>query len=160
VLTAIVVLFIVAILIFFFNHFNEKLYGALEDNFEQNEDINGTEADIAIGKLRDIEQGNTWDWVFLAIFIGTMIQMLLLSFASRNNVAFFWIFALLAIIILIAGVVLSNTWQSMVANGEFTETIARFPVTNAILGANYPMIIVGITFLFMIILFGKFPGQN
>lgn len=160
VLIAVITIFIVAIILFFMNHVNEKLYGALEDNFEDNPKLNNTEADIALDKIHDIEESNIWDWVFLAIFIGLMIQMLIFSFASRTNVAFFWIFVLLGIIILIVGVVLSNTWQKLAENGEFAETILRFPVTNAILGNGYPMIVVGIIFLTMIVLFGKFPGQQ
>lgn len=158
VLIAVVTIFVVAMILIFMNHVNEKLYGALEENFEDNADLNATEADQTLEKLHDIEQTNIWDWAFLAIFIGLMIQMLIFSFASKTNVAFFWIFVILGIIILIVGVVLSNTWQKLAENSEFADTILRFPITNTILGSGYPMIVVGIIFLTMIVLFGKFPG--
>ena len=86
--------------------------------------------------------------------------MLIFSFATKTNIAFFWIFILLGIVILIVGVVLSNIWQETASQSEFAETILRFPITNAILGTYYPTVIVAILFLGMIILFGKFPGQE
>ena len=82
ILIAVVSIFIVAIILIFMNHVNEKLYGALEDNFEDNADLNATTADVTLEKLHDIEQSNIWDYAFLAIFIGLMIQMLIFSFAS------------------------------------------------------------------------------
>ena len=160
VLFAIVVIVIIGIILFFMNHVNEKLYGELDEYFEGNEDLNNTEAHLALQDIHDVEKSNIWDWVFLAIFIGMIIQMLVFSFASRTNIAFFWIFVILSIVILISGVVLSNIWQEIVVNGEFSETIVRFPITNSILGTYYPTIIVAIIFFALIVLFGKFPGQQ
>jgi len=141
------------------NHMNEKIYTALDDYMEDS-DLNQTEAHVALEDIQGIEQSRIWDYVFLAIFIGLMIQMLIFSFASRMNIAFFWIFIILAIVILGVGVILSNIWQETVANPEFADTIARFPITNALLGSYFPLVIVAILFLGMIIMFGKFPGQE
>jgi len=160
VLFAIVMIVVIGIIIFFMSHVNEALYEGLDKHFEGDTDLNNTEAHLALQDIHDVEKSNLWDWVFLAIFIGLMIQMLIFSFASRTNIAFFWIFVILGIIILMAGTVLSNIWQEVVAKPEFADTILRFPITNSILGSNYPMIIVGIIFLSLIVLFGKFPGQQ
>jgi len=67
---------------------------------------------------------------------------------------------ILDIPILIVGVVLSNVWQGMVENPAFTDTLARFPITNTILGTYFPMIIVGVMFFAAIALFGKPPGAG
>lgn len=158
-LIAIVTLFIVAILLFFLNHLNERIYTSFDDYFESSE-FNNTEAHVALEKFQAIERTNMWDWVFLAVFIGLMIQMLVFSFATRVNIAFFWIFILVGIIILIVGVMLSNIWQGIAENPEFATTILRFPITNTILGTSFPMVVVGFLFLGMIVLFGKFPGQG
>jgi len=138
---------------------NEKIYTALDDYMEDS-DLNQTEAHMVLEDIQGIEQSNIWDYVFLAIFIGLMIQMLIFSFASKMNIAFFWIFIILAIVILGVGVILSNIWQETVSNPEFSETILRFPITNALLGSYFPLVIVAILFLGMIIMFGKFPGQD
>jgi len=160
ILFGIVMIVIIGIILLFMNHVNEKLYDELDEHFEGNANLNNTEAHLALQDIHDVEKSNIWDWVFLAIFIGLMIQMLIFSFASRTNIAFFWIFVILGIIILMAGVILSNIWQETVAKPEFADTILRFPITNSILGSNYPIIIVGIIFLALIVLFGKFPGQQ
>ncbi len=152
-------IFIVGIILLFFNRLNENLYSELDEYFEKS-DRNQSEAHLATKSLLEIERSNIWDWVFLAIFIGLMMQMLIFSFASRTNIAFFWIFVLLGLIILIIGVVLSNVWQEFAEVSTFSETILRFPITNTLLGTYFPMAIVAILFLGMIVMFGKFPGQE
>ncbi len=152
-------IFIVAIILFFLNHMNVEIYSSLNEYFLTS-DYNQTEAHNVTTQLLDLEETNMWDWAFLAIFIGLIIQMLVFSFASRVNVAFFWIFVLLGILILIIGVILSNIWQEIAGNAEFATTILRFPIMNTVLGTYYPTAIVAILFLGMIILFGKFPGQQ
>ena len=54
VLIAVITIFIVAVILFFLNHVNERLYGALEDNFEDNPKLNNTQADIALDKINEI----------------------------------------------------------------------------------------------------------
>lgn len=160
ILIIIISLFIVGILLFFMNHLNEKIYTSLDEYMEEDSGLNQTEAHQTVEKLQSIERSHIWDYVFLAIFIGLMIQMLILSFATKINIAFFWIFILIGIVILVVGVMLSNIWQETASNPEFISTIARFPITNALLGTYFPTAIVAILFLGMIVLFGKFPGQE
>lgn len=158
-LIAIVTIFIVGIILFFLNHLNERIYSEFDDYFEDSK-FNQTEAHVALEKFQAIERSNIWDWAFLAIFIGLMIQMLIFSFATKINIAFFWIFILVGIVILIVGVMLSNIWQETVDNPEFSDTILRFPIANALLGTYFPTVVVAFLFIGMIVLFGKFPGQG
>ena len=58
------------------------------------------------------------------------------SFATRINIAFFWLMIIIDIPLLVVGVVLSNIWQEVAANPEMTTTVARFPITNALLGIS------------------------
>ena len=159
IILVVVTLFIIGIILLFMNKFNEQIYSELEEYLEDSE-YNQSEAHQAAEDLQEIEQSRIWDYVFLAVFIGMLIQMLIFSFATKTNIAFFWIFVILGIVILIVGVVISNIWQETVANPAFTETVARFPITDAILGTYFPTVIVAILFLGMIILFGKFPGRE
>ena len=160
IIIVIVSLFIVGIILLFMNHLNEKIYTSLDEYMEEDSDLNQTEAHQTVEKLQSIEQSHIWDYVFLAVFIGLMIQMLILSFATKINIAFFWIFILVGLVILVVGVMLSNIWQETAENPEFATTLLRFPITNALLGSYFPMVVVVIMFLGMIILFGKFPGQE
>ena len=160
IILVIVTIFIIGIIVFFMSHVNEKLYTALDVNFEGNPDLNDTEAHKAVQAFQEVEQGSIWDFAFLAIFIGLMIQMLIFSFASRANIAFFWIFVIIGIISLVLGVMLSNIWQGVAANPEITATVARFPIMDTLLGSYFPMVVTAFIFLLMIVLFGKFPGQE
>jgi len=155
-LLAVVLLFIVGILLFFLSHLNTELYGSLDDYFNTTEAYNDSEARDALNKIQLVEQ-SIWDWAFLAIFIGIILQMVIFSFATRINVAFYWIFAVLGIIILIVGTMLSNMWQEIAGTAAFSETIARFPITNLLLGTYFPIVVVAILFIGMIVLFGKPP---
>ena len=157
VLLAVITIFVVAIILFFLNHLNREIYSGLDDYLEGSK-YKDTEAQAVVQDLEQIETSRIWDYAFLAIFVGMMINMLIFSFASRTNVAFFWIFVLMGIVILIVGTVLSNIWQEIAVNPEFSTTIDRFIITNTLLGTHYPTIITGLLFLGMIIMFGKFPG--
>ena len=154
-----VTIFIIGLILFFLSHLNKDIYDGF-DKYLNNSEYNDTEAHDALQKLQTIEGTNIWDYAFLAIFIGLIIQMLLFSFATRINIAFYWIFALVGIIILIVGVIVSNIWQETVASPTFADTITRFPITNMLLGTYYPIAVLGILFLGMIILFGKQPSRE
>ena len=134
VLLVVITIFIIGIILFFFNHMNKQIYDKFDDYFETS-DYNNTEAHQALEKIQYIEGTNIWDWAFLAIFIGLIIQIVMFSFATRINIAFYWIMVILDIPILIVGVVLSNVWQSLASNAEFATTILRFPIANLLLGS-------------------------
>ena len=158
ILLVVISIFILGVILFFFNHMNSQIYDKFDDYFEGSEDYNNTEAHASLEDIQAIEKTNIWDWAFLAIFIGLIIQIVMFSFATRINIAFYWIMILVDIPILIVGVVLSNIWQEMVANGEFVITLTRFPIANLLLGTYYPIAITIIIFIASIVLFGKRPG--
>jgi len=159
ILLAVITIFILGIILFFFNHVNDKLYTSLDEYFEDSESLKGSYAQNVTQDIQEVDNA-AWDWAFLAIFIGLIINMLFFSFATRINVAFYWVFALLGIVILIVGVVMSNIWQEMVINPEFSETVLRFPITNMLIGSYFPTIVVAILFITMIVLFGKPPTEK
>ena len=157
VLLVVITIFIIGIILFFFNHMNKQIYDKFDEYFEEDTDLNNTEAHQALEKIQYIEGTNIWDWAFLAIFIGLIIQIVMFSFATRINIAFYWIMVILDIPILIVGVVLSNVWQSLAANAEFATTILRFPIANLLLGSYFPIAVTVLIFFASIILFGKKP---
>jgi len=159
IILAVITIVIIGIILFFFNHMNKRVYDEFDEYFEGSE-YNATTAHETLEDIQDVEGSRIWDWVFLAAFIGINIQMIVFAFASRQNLLFFWLFVVLGIVILLLGVILSNVWQDLVANSEFTTTLTRFPVTNAIIGTYFPTIITGVFYLTLIILFGKFPGRQ
>ncbi len=158
-LLAVITLFIVGITIFFISHLRTTFYGEFDEYFNSTPEYSDSEARTALQKIDAVENA-AWDWVFLAAFVGLMLQMVLLSFATRINIAFYWIFAIVGVVVLIVGVVLSNVWQEMASQTAFATTITYFPITNAILGSYFPTIIVAILFITMIVLFGKPPERR
>jgi hypothetical protein len=160
VILAVITLLIVGIILVFMNHMDKAIYQSLDDNFASNPELNNTEAHEVVQKLNKVEGTRIWDYVFLAVFIGMFIQMIILAFASKTNVLFFWIYTLLGLIVLVVGTALSNMWQQVASDSTLATTITRFPITNTILGSYYPTIITGFIFLGMIFIFGKFPGET
>lgn len=159
-LLAIIMIIIVGILLFFFSKLNAGLYGGLDKYFNNSEDYNVSEAHTALTEINTLETSNMWDYAFLAIFIGVVLQIILFSFAGRANIAFYWIMIILDIPILIVGVVLSNIWQELAANPEMLDTISRFPIANFLLGTYYPVVCVIILFISLVVLLGKSPGAE
>lgn len=157
-LLAVIMIFIIAIVLIFFNKVNVELYESFDSYFNESDKYNDSLAQDANLKILTIER-SVWDYAFLAIFIGLIIQIILFSFATRISLAFYWLMVLLDLPILIVGVILSNIWQEMAINPEFVETIARFPITDLILGSYFPVGIVFIIFITSIILFGKRPEE-
>ena len=157
VLLAVITIVVIGIILFFLSHMNKQFYDSFDQYFEGSEDFNQTEAHIALEKIQAVEGSNIWDFAFLAIFIGLIIQIVMFSFATRINIAFYWILILVDLPILIVGVVLSNVWQTLVANVEFATTITRFPITNLLLGSYFPIAVTILIFFAAIIVFGKRP---
>lgn len=97
------------------------------------------------------------DYVFLAVVFGVMLSLFITAYATRISLVFFWVYGILSVITMVVAVIVSNIWQEMVAQPQFVETLAAFPITNAILGTNYPLFIFGVLLIGMILLFGKSP---
>ena len=159
-LLAVITIVIIGIILFFFNHMSKEVYSGFNQYFETSPDYNQSEAHQAMEKFEAIESSNIWDYAFLAIFIGLIIQIVMFSFATRINIAFYWILIIVDLPVLIVGVVLSNVWQELAANTEFVTTIARFPITNLLLGTYYPLAVTFLIFIASIVLFGKRPEQQ
>ena len=153
-LFAVIVLFIVGVLFFFGNHVNNAFMDKLDETLEPT--YANTTALSVLADIQDVEN-SVWDYAFLAIMFGLFLSLVLTAFATRISVAFYWIYGILSMIVLLTGVILSNMWQEIASNSEFVTTVARFPITDAVLGSYYPMVAAGMIFLLMIILFGKMP---
>lgn len=155
----VVIIFIFAIVIFFANHLNNQIYTALGDRLNENSSINSTGASDAIGKIQTVDN-SVWDLAFMGLLIGIVIQLVILSYSTRISAVFYFLYAIVSMITLILGVIVSNIWQELASNPEFATTITRFPITDAVLGSNFPLIVAAFIMLGIILLFGKRPGGN
>lgn len=151
---AIIILVVVGILLLFMNRLNNGLYSSLDEYFNESSDYNNSLAHTSILDIQDVEN-SAWDYAFFAILAGFMLSLVLTAYASRFSAAFFWIYIVLSLFGLILSVGMSNMWQQLAQNPEMTESIARFPIMNAILGSYYPTVILAISMFVVIVLFGK-----
>ena len=150
-------LVIIGIIIFLVVDVNGKLFTGLEQELN-NSAYNNTEAHIRAAEFRDMNMGRTWDYAFLGIFIGSIIAIALSAYAVRISPIFYWIYGVLALVVLTLGTILSNIWQALAVEEEFATTITNFPIMNSLLGTYYPMIVTAIVVIAMVVLFGKSPG--
>lgn len=150
----VIILFIIGVFIFFMNHLTNQVYGSLDTYFDESAKYNNTLAETAVEDINTADN-SMWDYGFLGISIGLLITLIGSAYSTRISPIFYWLYAILGIIIMVLAVILSNTWQTLAANAEFANTITRFPITNALLGTYYPTFILAAMMLAIIFLFGK-----
>ena len=152
----VVLLFIIGVVFVMTNNLNHRLLVKMEVVMNDSNTMNDS---VAIERAEQIKQkdDSVWDYAFLGLFIGSLIALGMTAYATRFSIVFFWIYVILGIIVLVVGTMLSNFWQAMAENPEMTETIARFPITNTILGSYYPLVVTGILMFIMGLLFAKTP---
>ena len=158
------ILFIVIFLVFIgfvfimVNNLNHRLLTQMETTLENSEQFQNSTAIETTAEIRS-KDDRVWDYAFLGIFMGCIIALGMTAYSTRVSPVFYWIYGILGLAVLLAGTLLSNLWQSMAETPEMVESIARFPITDFILGTYYPTIITAILILVMILLFGKTPDN-
>ena len=159
ILYAIVAVAVVGIIILFGSHLNNAVYDSFDDYFEGNPTFNDTTAHQTVNEIQT-KENSLWDYVFLGIAMGYLLITALSAYSTRISPVFYWIYGILSMVGLACAVLLSNAWQSMVAESVFTETVARLPITNLFLGSYYPTVATAIIVLSMVLLFGKNPNEG
>lgn len=152
----VVMLFVIAIAFLFISNLNHEIFTELQSN------INGTyEGTVAVSTLSEVSSKDQviWDYAFIGVFVGCLLAVGLSAWGIRVSPIFFWIYVLMSMFILGAGVILSNVWQDVAADADFASTIARFPMTNMLLGSYYPLVVVAIMIISLGLLFGKPPQE-
>lgn len=147
------------VIIFFIVHLNIKLFTELEYALNDTE-YNESEAYDRTTEFKEKNESRLWDYAFLGIFMGSLMAIGLSAYSVRISPIFYWVYGILSMVVLVLGTMLSNIWQEMVSDPEFTTTLVHFPITNSILGTYYPMVVTAVIILAMVVLFGKPPGQE
>lgn len=152
----IVAIFTIAIVVFVFSHLFGQIYSSIDDNYIETYQ-NNTIADQTLDQVITFEQ-SMWDYFFLAIFASYLLVLIFIGFETPVDVKFYLIYAIVAMLGVFIGAVLSNVWEALAENPEFSSTLARFPITDAILNNFFPTVIIVSIVLTMILLFGKRLG--
>lgn len=155
----VILIFVIAVVFFLINHLNREIFGEMELTVNET-GKSDTESHTAAVEFIEFSESGVWDYAVLAIYIGCLIALALTAYGVRISPVFYWIYGILALIVLALGIILSNIWIGLSADPEFTTTLARFPITNFLLGTKAPVAFAIAITLFMVILFGKARGSE
>lgn len=149
---------IVGIIIFVVTDLNIELFSEIESALNDTE-YNDTEAMTQATTFKEKNQSQIWDYAFLGMFFGVLIAIGLSAYAVRISPIFYWVYGAISLMVLVMGTILSNFWQNMMLEPEYADTLAYFPIMNAMLGSYYPLVVTVIIVVAMVILFGK-PSER
>lgn len=155
----VIMIFVIGFIFIFVNRLNNQFSLTTEGIFNSTAEFQNSSAISAMEKIRTVDN-SAWDYAFLAIYIGSIAALCVTAYSTRISAVFFWVYGLLSLGILAVGVMLSNAWQATAENVEMASTVARFPITNFILGSYAPLAVTVIIVIVMILLFGKTPDNN
>lgn len=115
----------------------------------------------AVRALNSIDTANNkLDYFVLMIFIGMSIAIVITSWFLGGHPLFMVLYFLVLIILVVVGMVLSNTWENVTQKTNslgyriWGTTLDHFPITNNLL-TYLPIYIVVVGFLGMVAMFGK-----
>lgn len=149
----VIFLFAIGIILLLVSYINNEIYFELSENLNDTQ-LNTTQTDKVLSKVIH-NNAVIWDYAFLGLFIGSLIAIGLSAYAIRISPVFYWVYGLLALVVLATGVMLSNIWQEMSVDPAFSTVIGNFPITDLILGTYFPMVVTAIVVFSMVIIFGK-----
>jgi len=139
---------IVAIIAFVSAKVGGDVLGAIQDAGITNSTVvnDSINAGIATSQMGDV--------VFLIIFAGYILSLVITSLATNFHPAFFFIFLILSILGVVVAAPISNAYSELVAAPAFSSMIADFPVTDMIM-SNLPFVIMLISAGLMIWTYAK-----
>lgn len=155
----IIVIIIVGMFLLFINTITFSIYDNLDNYFESEPEYNQSVAHETIQEIKVIDS-SIWDYFFLAIAMAYALGLFISSYSTRISNVFFLIYIVMLIIGVVIGAGLSNLWQESAANPALSDAAGRFPITNLILGDFFIVFISAVILISLILLFGKFTGQN
>lgn len=94
------------------------------------------------------------DWVFLGIFIGLIIAMMITAWFIAGNPIFLILYFLAVIIFTVISFFLSNFWESFSTTTAFTTIISHLRLTNFIM-LNLPYFIAVVGMIGIVVMFAK-----
>lgn len=109
------------------------------------------ETQAGINNIDDI--GSMADTVFLIIFVGYILTLILSTLAVDFNPAFFWIFALLSILGVVVAVPFSNAYSEFLTT-SFSSYAADLTITQQVM-LNLPFVIAIISAVLLVSQYAK-----
>ena len=152
----VIVIFCIGFVVILANKLNHKIFDAEETIFNNSVELNNSAAIPAIQKIRNVDD-TAWDYAFLGIYVAVMLGLGMTAYAQRINIAFFWVYIIMSLVVLMLGVAMSNAWQTAVESDALSDVVVRFPITNFLLGTYAPLVVTALIMVTALLLFAKPP---
>ncbi len=101
-----------------------------------------------------INLSSSGDGVFLIIFAGYILALIITSYLTNFSPAYFFLFLILVILGVIVSAPVSNAYQEFTETPEFASYVASFPVTDMVM-TNLPFVIMLIGSILLLVTYGK-----
>jgi len=134
--------------------------------------INSTISTAAIPAFENVSAGssigfttvnsifdNTINYVYLAVFFGLIISLVITSFLTPTHPIFYIFAVIIFIALMIVSVALSNMYEAITANPTFSSAVAHMPIMDYIM-LHLPMIAIVIGIIAAIIVFSRAGGPQ
>jgi len=105
---------------------------------------------------------NTIDYVYLALFFGLVIPLIITSFLTPTHPVFYVLAIIIFIVLVFVSVVLSNAYEAIASLPVFNSAVSHMPILNYLM-SNLPLISIIIGVIAAIIIFsraGEAGGQG
>jgi len=94
------------------------------------------------------------DTVFLIIFAGYILSLVITALATNFHPAFFFIFVLLSMLGVVVSAPISNAYTEFSTSPEFSALIPTFPIIDMVM-TNLPFVIMLISGIMMLVTYAK-----
>lgn len=148
----VILLFITALVFLFAYVINFAISGAAAPAFE-NMSAGSSVGFTAVNSIFD----NTLNYIYLAVFFGLVISIIVTSFLTPTHPIFFVFAIFLFIVLMIVSVALSNAYSAITASSTFSSAVSHMPIMDYIM-THLPLVAIVIGVLAAIIIFSR-SGQ-
>jgi hypothetical protein len=146
----IAILLLVSGVVLFTSHYITNTYMEIAKN---NEILNSSQQAVDVYNKMESETAR-WDYIFMAIFVGLVIGVLVTGWLVAGNQLFMFLYMTFMVIAVIISPIMSNTYESVTTSAVFGSTTDAFPITNFIMD-KLPIFISAIGFLGFTVMFAK-----
>lgn len=148
-----ILLFITALVFLFAFVINSAISTGAAPAFE-NVSVGSSIGFTAVNGIFD----NTLNYVYLAVFFGLVISLIITAFLTPTHPIFFIFAIIIFMALMIVSVVLSNIYSTITASSVFTSAVSHLPIMDYLM-ANLPLVAIVIGVLGAIIIFSR-SGQQ
>lgn len=100
----------------------------------------------------------TWDYVFLTVFIGVVVGILVISYLLATQPVFFFVFMFIVVVLGALSGFIANAFEDIILDPVLGASAGNFPIMSFIM-SNYLIFIVVMVMLMLIVFYAK-PNEG